>query len=485
MNGCRIIKDTMKSNEVRKLLNCSQKVLVGYHKRGEIKVIKCSDGTYDYDDDDVHYIKNNPKNKPSDKIVLIDPKTESVYKTYNGATEATHDLGIKRQGITHCLNHDVNIHHGYILKYERDATPENISLYSEKYNYAIDGTRRCYKCKDWYEVEKFMGDYCIGCERKRLFALRSTFNGFFKKLARMMIHSSAGKTKKGRIDAGICEIDHVHLQQLYNDQDGCCYYSGIKLSTAPLSDWQASPERLDTDMGYIQDNVKLICLEFNTGHTQWSKEKIKLAKVMSKRKVDQIVLAESVESAKTVTKVPKRKKGCKREIKDGDEDNPTLYECLDCHEFYEEEQFRKRGNCVGNQCRKCKNMDNKLYKSTLRGFIIKSLGTAKRCAEHKSVKRNDKSNEFNLTFDSICDKIIEQKGKCYYSDIPLVFEQNSDWMCSFERFDSSCGYTVDNVVLICIEFNSIDRIPTSVNEGTGSSQWTKEKVKYLFNNMPK
>ena len=60
-----------------------------------------------------------------------------------------------------------------------------------------------------------------------------------------------------------------------------------------------------------------------------------------------------------------------------------------------------------------------------------------------------------------------------------MFKQNADWRCSFERLDSSKGYTKENVALICI-----DRTPTSVNEGTGSSQWSKEKVKYLFDNMP-
>jgi len=47
----------------------------------------------------------------------------------------------------------------------------------------------------------------------------------------------------------------------------------------------------------------------------------------------------------------------------------------------------------------------------------------------------------------------------------------------FERLDSSKGYIKENVVLTCIEFNSIDRTPTSVNKGTGSSQWSKGKSK--------
>ncbi|VBB17589.1 hypothetical protein YASMINEVIRUS_52 [Yasminevirus sp. GU-2018] len=470
----------MKSKEVRELLGVSQKVLVGYQKRGIIRVVMCSDRTYDYNDDDVQYILENPKKKPSDQIVLIDPKTQSVFKTYDGADEAATDLEITRKGITHCLNHKTNTHYGYILKYEVDATPENIIVYSEQHNIAIDGTRRCFKCKDWYEIHEFRGDYCTSCERKRLFSLRSTVDGFFKTMYRTMILSSQCKIEKGRIDAGICKIDHMYLKQLHIEQEGRCYYSGLKLSTTPLSDWQASPERLNTDLGYIEDNVKLICLELNIGNSTWSKEKLKLAKELSMTSADMKHLRKSIRDINIVNKPKVSMKGIKQKIIE--KDDIRLYECLYCGDFYPLGQISKN-NIVQKQCKECKNKVNRDYKSSLRGFIVMSLDHAKRRTTHKFTKRGDDCKQFNLSIESICNRILEQKGKCYYSGIPLVFEQNHDWKCSFERLDSTKGYTIENTVLVCVEFNSIDRKPTAVNTGTGSSQWSKEKVEFMFNNM--
>ena len=55
-------------------------------------------------------------------------------------------------------------------------------------------------------------------------------------------------------------------------------------------------------------------------------------------------------------------------------------------------------------------------------------------------------------------------------------------MMSLERLNNKKGYTKENTVLICVEFNSIDRSSISINQGTGSSQWSKEKFQYLLNN---
>jgi hypothetical protein len=48
-------------------------------------------------------------------------------------------------------------------------------------------------------------------------------------------------------------------------EQGCrCYISGLLMILHPASNWQASLERLDTSKGYTKDNVKIICLEFNS-----------------------------------------------------------------------------------------------------------------------------------------------------------------------------------------------------------------------------
>jgi hypothetical protein len=55
-------------------------------------------------------------------------------------------------------------------------------------------------------------------------------------------------------------------------------------------------------------------------------------------------------------------------------------------------------------------------------------------------------------------------------------------MASLERLDSKKGYTIENTVLICVEFNSSDRSSISTTS-TGSGQWSKEKFDHLMKNF--
>lgn len=65
-------------------------------------------------------------------------------------------------------------------------------------------------------------------------------------------------------------------------QKGRCYYSGMKLSWSVNSDWVISIERLDEDpkIGHMQANCVLVCHEFNTGGTQWSREKVEYLRTL-------------------------------------------------------------------------------------------------------------------------------------------------------------------------------------------------------------
>ena len=38
------------------------------------------------------------------------------------------------------------------------------------------------------------------------------------------------------------------------------------------NDWMATLERIDQTLGYTKENTVLICYEFNTGHSQWSRD---------------------------------------------------------------------------------------------------------------------------------------------------------------------------------------------------------------------
>jgi len=64
------------------------------------------------------------------------------------------------------------------------------------------------------------------------------------------------------------------LKDLYHKQNGRCNYFNIPLRFAKKSDWKASLERINPKKGYFQDNVVLICWEFNMSKSAcWSKDK--------------------------------------------------------------------------------------------------------------------------------------------------------------------------------------------------------------------
>jgi hypothetical protein len=79
------------------------------------------------------------------------------------------------------------------------------------------------------------------------------------------------KPKTGEYD-----LDTQFLIDLYNEQDGRCSISGVKMVFNATSDWMASVERIDDSVTYRRDNVTLIVTELNSAQ-KWTAEKFKTA----------------------------------------------------------------------------------------------------------------------------------------------------------------------------------------------------------------
>ena len=86
----------------------------------------------------------------------------------------------------------------------------------------------------------------------------------------------------------------------------------------------------------------------------------------------------------------------------------------------------------------------------------------------------------NITINFLQEMYIKQNGRCAYSDIPLLLpNDNTDWVMSLERIDTTQGYIKENVCLICREFNSMDRSVIS-KTNHGSCGWNKIKFNMLL-----
>jgi len=253
------------------------------------------------------------------------------------------------------------------------------------------------------------------------------------------------------------------------------------MTTKPLSNWQVSCERLNSALGYIPSNVKLVCLEFNTGNGQWSREQVQQIDKLIKRRVNLTNLKQRVEEAKAKPNPKVLQKKRKPSItKDGIE----LLHCTNCDEYLDKSNFCKDRQALSSQCRDCTKVKFDAYRQTLRGFVKRLLHHVEKHVAKisKNNKRSKENSEFTLTLENVLQKIIDQKGRCAYSGIPLAFTLNSSWRMSIERINNRRGYTIDNIVLICIEFNTGDNSWQS-EDAEGSCQWSKAKVEYFLKNM--
>lgn len=107
------------------------------------------------------------------------------------------------------------------------------------------------------------------------------------------------------------------------------------------------------------------------------------------------------------------------------------------------------------------------------GPILTFIDALMRTLRHAHTR--SKPKECTVTRETFIDLINSQDGRCRYSGIPLVFEQNSKWQASPERLDNSQGYHAFNVVLICLEFNSsCPNLPAS--DDRIGAQWTLNKA---------
>jgi hypothetical protein len=106
-------------------------------------------------------------------------------------------------------------------------------------------------------------------------------------------------------------------------------------------------------------------------------------------------------------------------------------------------------------------------KVSLRTYLNRLFHNSRQSAEKRETKGRVGAGEHNLTLVYLEELWQKQSGRCYYSDIEMQYNKN-EWKISLERIDTSKGYTQDNVVLCCLEFNT-------------RSQWSFEKIDDMIN----
>ena len=242
----------------------------------------------------------------------------------------------------------------------------------------------------------------------------------------------------------------------------------------------ASLERLDPAQGYHRDNVALVVHELN-GSKQWSSQKFTelLAKLDESRDDEDTVLAlrAAVEWQRAGPSQTGRLTSSDI-LSFSDED---WYWCAVCELYRPVDKMVRRKRL----CKKCKASKIATYRSTIRGHIITSINNAKtRARKIQAAIASSKrvgTAEFTITFEEALKKLINQGGRCAYSGMLLRYGGNISWAASLERLDSQKGYTDDNVVWVCSEWNVAEYSAGRRTEpGQGDDEgWTADKFNVL------
>ncbi len=340
----------------------------------------------------------------------------------------------------------------------------------------------CLKCgliKDWSDFSPQkrglfnLCSHCRNCSKEKKKKYKATENGFLHGLFDAAKLNSKKRASQGRTEAGIFELELGDLQRKLEEQEGRCYYSNIKMSLKSHSNWKCSLERLDTSKGYIVENIALVAHEFN-GRAQWSLEKISMVKSLLSQDISEQV-ATNVLLASEVAVCRASSKKLETVMENG----VTLYECRKCQKYLPTECFTKSWK---NGCKSCLQTSLKVYRSGLRGKLKQLLNSGiKSCKQRSQTSSIRTNNDFSITFDDLLNMYVSQKGKCAYSGIPMKLN-GADWTISLERLNPRCGYTLDNIALICGEFNSCDFSVMSATATEGSN-WSVEKFQFLLEHI--
>lgn len=124
----------------------------------------------------------------------------------------------------------------------------------------------CCRCKEIKPLKYKCGtkNLCTLCKRKE-------YDGSLKKFMKYLFRTTSQYIKNEPRKRG--DISLEYLKQLYEIQEGKCYISGIPMKAGKHQDWKMSIERLDESIGYMNNNIVLICCEFQSGHRQHTIER--------------------------------------------------------------------------------------------------------------------------------------------------------------------------------------------------------------------
>jgi hypothetical protein len=341
----------------------------------------------------------------------------------------------------------------------------------------VDLSKICAKCLELKPVEAFgkngvwLQSYCKPCGKKYKNLRGNTHDGFIQNLLSNSKGSSKRRSNDGTADTH--QLTVHEFEELLEENNYCCYYSHMPLNFQRYSNWQCSIERLINTQDYLKQHCVPVALESNT-RAQWSVEKADFVtsySTCSDTEDDESRLERLLEEGKVESRAGVKHKKQGREVING---VLISAKCNKCNIWKPAEAFH---SAKVSNCKACKSEYNALYRQTLQGKLKVMLLDAKSSSKkrQKNARRED-MGKFTLTYDQTLKLFIQQKGRCYISNVPMNVHGES-WVMSIERIDVRLNYSENNCCIICQEFNTSDW-SAMIEEGRevdGCAGWTREK----------
>jgi hypothetical protein len=311
---------------------------------------------------------------------------------------------------------------------------------------------------------------CKSCVRARELVHAGTKEGFFRLMAKTCRHSASIRSGA----ASICELDRYDLQNMWDEQHGLCALTGVPMTHDSKSNFKASPERRDNRLGYVEGNVILIIAEFNTP-AQWTAEKLDVLL----RNVNPTPEHHAIQDAyvHTISNPPPRQPRVREPIRREVVNGITMFTCNGCTLSTSESDYGSN-----NRCKNCMNAYKLKYRSELHGTMMYLVVSARL---HSRTRKEGKGGG-NCSIDAAYLEtiFIKQRGRCYWTGIPMKFGIDIPWMCSLERLDVKLGYEPKNVALVVWEANTSDQTNQGeYRKSVGSAGWSRDKMDLVIRHL--
>ncbi len=338
----------------------------------------------------------------------------------------------------------------------------------------------CNELKDWSDFGKSPTQLfllqCI-CKRCKSIKKYNRFNecedSFFGRLFSSCKSNLKNKNKKR--DLGVMTLTLDQLKAKWVKQNQKCQISHVQMATGTNVHFKASPERLDNNITYTDENVVLIIAELNTVK-QFTREFLLdmcTPDLAPHPQLDEInKLNEKTTLKKFIPPPLLTKLNTSGEI---------LNQCSRCLEFCELKAFRFNNKARGILERACNECERAMARAKTKAIEGKMKQILKH-AKNATIKRNANENRDQTTYDfskeAFVNLLQKQQGKCRLSGKNMGFDGSKPFHISLERIDVNIGYNPENVMLICEELNTSDLSAIKSLHGQqkrGHSGWNVDK----------